>query len=42
MNRRFIFVDRSGTGRFELFRPIWDERNRMYSLACREGPKDDE
>ncbi len=29
LNRRFIFVDRSGDGTFVLFRPIWDERNKI-------------
>ncbi|MEM1268663.1 MAG: GWxTD domain-containing protein [Bacteroidota bacterium] len=27
--RRFIFVDRSGVGDFELLIPIWDERTRL-------------
>ena len=27
--RRFIFVDRTGVGDFEILVPIWDERNRI-------------
>lgn len=29
IGRKFIFIDRSGTGMFELYRPIWDDRNRL-------------
>ena len=27
--RRFIFVDRTGVGDYEILIPIWDERNRI-------------
>ena len=29
IGRKFIFIDKSGTGVFELYRPIWDDRNRL-------------
>ncbi len=29
INRRFIFIDKDGAGRFVLLRPIWDKRNRI-------------
>lgn len=29
IGKRFVFVDRSGAGNFELLVPIWDERNRI-------------
>ena len=30
IGRRFIFVDRTGFGDYELNVPIWDERTRLY------------
>ena len=30
MGRRFIFVDKTGFGDYELLVPVWDERNRLY------------
>ncbi len=29
IQRRFVFIDRSGFGDFQLIAPIWDDRNRM-------------
>lgn len=29
IGRRFIFIDRTGLGDYELLRPIWDEANRI-------------
>ena len=29
LGRRFIFIDRTGLGDYELWVPIWDERNRI-------------
>lgn len=30
IGRRFIFVDKTGFGDYELLVPVWDERNRLY------------
>ncbi len=30
IGRRFIFVDRTGFGDFDLLVPVWDERTRLY------------
>jgi GWxTD domain-containing protein len=30
IGRRFIFVDKTGFGDYELLVPVWDERSRLY------------